>query len=181
MKEKIMPAFVLCLICTIVCGLLVGAYKLTYVDNTGVMTDDLKEGCSDIFGEDEYSILKDEQGEVITDDNLIAIIRNTAKDKVIFEVKVDGFNKGGLHLLVGINKDGSVEGVYCLSISETPGLGSKVGKSSYLEKYKGVTDEASVDAVDNVQSATYSSKGVKSAAKTALEMYDKYKEAILGE
>ena len=45
MKDKIMPPLVLTIICIVVSGLLVLAYNATYVDNTGVLTDDMKKGC----------------------------------------------------------------------------------------------------------------------------------------
>ena len=50
MKDKIMPPLVLTIICIVVSGLLVLAYNATYVDNTGVLTDDMKKGCEEIFG-----------------------------------------------------------------------------------------------------------------------------------
>ena len=50
MKDKIMPPLVLTIICIVVSGLLVLAYNATYVDNTGVLTDDMKKGWAEIFG-----------------------------------------------------------------------------------------------------------------------------------
>ena len=48
MKEKIMPPLVLTLICVITSALLVAAYNITYVDTTGVITDELASGLTDI-------------------------------------------------------------------------------------------------------------------------------------
>ena len=50
MKEKIMPPLVLTLICVISSALLVLAYNLTYVDTTGIITDKLSEGLTEIYG-----------------------------------------------------------------------------------------------------------------------------------
>ena len=57
MKDKIMPPLVLTIICIVVSGLLVLAYNATYVDNTGVLTDDMKKGCEEIFGKGDYEIM----------------------------------------------------------------------------------------------------------------------------
>ena len=50
MKEKIMPPLVLTLICVITSALLVAAYNITYVDTTGVITDELASGLTEIYG-----------------------------------------------------------------------------------------------------------------------------------
>ena len=46
-----MPPLVLTLICILVCGMLVIAHDAAHVDNKGVMTKDMKKGCSDMFGQ----------------------------------------------------------------------------------------------------------------------------------
>ena len=63
MKDKIMPPLVLTIICIVVSGLLVLAYNATYVDNTGVLTDDMKKGCEEIFGKGDYEIMLDGEGD----------------------------------------------------------------------------------------------------------------------
>jgi electron transport complex protein RnfG len=57
MKNNILPPLVLTIICIVVSGLLVFAHNKTYVDTTGVMTDELKAGCEEIFGEADYEML----------------------------------------------------------------------------------------------------------------------------
>lgn len=181
MKAKILPSLVLCLICAIVCGLLVGAYELTYVDNTGVMTDELKEGCKSINENSEYEILKDENGDVVIFDGTVATMVPSADSKtVIFEIEEDGYSKGGIHVLVGVNEDLTVAGVYYISCGETPGLGTQTTNDSFLEKFMGLGSDT-VDDVDNITGATYSSKGLKKAIKTAIGIYEENKGAIFSE
>lgn len=180
-KEKIMPSIVLCLMCAVICGLLVGAYELTYVDNTGVMTDELKAGCEDIFGDGSYSILKDENGEVVEFDGVTAVITDEKGELCLFEIYESGYNKDGVHVLIGIGKEGSVEGIYFLSCGETPGLGTKATDKGYLKKYNGISDENDVSDVDNVTGASYTSKGLKSAVTLAVKTYNENREAILSE
>lgn len=180
-KEKIMPSLVLCLMCAVICALLVGAYELTYVDNTGVMTDELTAGCEDIFGDGQYSILKDANGEVVMFDGITAVITDDKGERCLFEIYADGYNTDGVHILVGIGSEGAIEGIYFLSCGETPGLGTKATDKEYLEKYKGINDADAVSEVDSVTGASYTSKGLKSAVSLAVETYNKNREAILSE
>lgn len=180
-KEKIMPSLVLCLMCAVICCMLVGAYELTYVDNTGVMTDDLKTGCEEIFGSGEYTILKDDGGNVILYDGVTAVITDDSKEKCLFEIYADGYNNDGVHVLIGIGNEGSVEGIYFLSCGETPGLGTKATDKSYLAKYKGINAASDVSDIDNVTGASYTSKGLKEAVTLAINTYNENREAILNE
>ena len=63
MKEKIMPPLVLTLICVITSALLVAAYNITYVDTTGVITDELASGLTEIYGgSDGFDMLMNDDG-----------------------------------------------------------------------------------------------------------------------
>lgn len=203
-KDKIKPSVILTLICLIICGLLVFAYEATYVDNTGVITDKLSGGLADVFGSaDDFEMLKNDDGTVLTYDGVTSVLsdgKNTA-----FEITADGYSSGGLHVLVGINEEGSVEGVSIMTIGETPGLGTKVQNKDFLNQFSGLTLEDTssdgekdfatgksvwgtreeIDALsaqnttsddgftlDAVTGATFSSKGMYGAVKTALEAYN---------
>ena len=175
----------------VVCGLLVGTYKLTYKDTTGVMTDDLKAGCEAVFPSsngNDYKILLDSSETkriplTFGNKNVNSIILSDDKENCLVEVTTDGYAKGGIHILVGINKEGELVGTEFISCGETPGLGTKLRdqKSIFSDKFIGFTADDNLDNVDNVTGATYSSKGMKEAIKTALEVYSNNKEAILSE
>lgn len=191
MKKYIFPPLVLMIICVIVCGLLVGAYNLTYKDTTGVMTDDLKAACEAVFTDsdgDDFKILLDGSKSEKTpltfgNENVNSIILSFDKSKCLIEVTTDGYAKGGIHILVGINQTGEIVGTEFISCGETPGLGTKLrdNKDLFSNKFKGFTTDNNLDDVDNVTGATYSSKGMKEAIKIALEVYNDNKEAILSE
>lgn len=188
LKEKIMPALVLMIICVVISGLVIVVYNLTYVDNTGIMTDELKNGCEEIFGKGsgEYEILLEENdGEknVINfgEEKIVAVIVDKENKNVAFEISADGYKKGGLHLLVGINSDGVVEGLSFIEITDTKGLGTKVEDDSFKGKFSGISSTSEIEKIDSITGATFSSKGVKSAVKTALETYEKNKEGIFDE
>ena len=66
--------------------------------------------------------------------------------------------------------DGAVTGVSFVTVSETPGLGTKVQSNPELlvDNLVGLSDETVVNGVDNITGATYSSKGMKAAVNCAL-------------
>ncbi|MBR6874115.1 MAG: FMN-binding protein [Ruminococcus sp.] len=185
MKQTLMPPVVLTLVCVIVSALLVLAYNYTYVDTTGVMTEELSRSCEDIFGAGEYKILleKDTDKKIpltFGTDGIKAVITD-GKDKCLIELEQDGYAKGGLHLLIGIDTGGRIAGISFLSIGETPGVGTKVQEDSFLSQligYNADTDDASIDGVT---AATFSSKGMKAACRKAVELYNANKEAIFSE
>lgn len=180
MKNNIMPPLVLTIICVVVSGLLVFAHDKTYKDTTGVMTDELKAGCEEVFGEGDYQILLDDKTPVTFDvDGVVSVITDSSKQKCLVEIVEDGYSKGGLHVLIGLDQTGAVEGISFIEIGETPGLGTKVQDSAFLDTLKGFNKDTNPDSIDNVTSATYSSKGMKSACKKAVQLYSEHKEEIL--
>lgn len=179
-KRYILPPLVLTLICAAVSGLLALAYDATYVDETGVLTDRLIKACDDAAGDRKYKLLLDDDGNPITFgyDEVSSVIVNEKKDICYIEVTEDGYSKDGLHFVVAVDIDGKVKGIGFVSCTETPGLGSGVAESEYLSKYQGKDGKSAVESVDNVTSATYSSKGLKKGINLALEIFDENKGEI---
>ena len=139
-KEKIKPPLVLTLICLITCGLLVAAYEATYVDNTGIITEKLQTGLTDVYGHfEDFEMLLNDDGTVRTYDGVTSILSDGKY--TAFEITADGYSKGGLHVLVGLDENGSVKGVSIMTIGETPGLGTKVQDAGFLGQFSGVTFE----------------------------------------
>ena len=102
-------------------------------------------------------------------------------NQVAVLVTADGYNKGGLQVVVGLDETGTVTGITFVSVTETPGLGTKVQSNPELltDTLIGLSDGGAVDAVDGITGATYSSNGMKNAVKCALETFAVNKEAIL--
>lgn len=138
-NEKIKPSLVITLICVIASTLLVIAYNATYVDNTGVVTEKISAGLSEIYGSaDGFEMLKNDDGTVFTPENVTSVLKDS-NGNTAFEIITDGYSGGGLHVLVGINSDDQVAGVAILTIGETPGLGTKVQNESFRDQFKGLT------------------------------------------
>ncbi len=183
MKSKVLPPLVLTVICIVVCGLLVIAHDAAVKDNTGVLTDEMKKGCNEIFGDGKFEMLtekKDKTAEPMTFGykNINSVITDKQNENCAVEMTCDGYAKGGLHLLIGIGSDGKIKGMYFLSIGETPGLGAKVAQKEYTDKFTGLSAEDDVETVDNLTAATYSSKGLKKACEEVLEFYTVHKREI---
>lgn len=185
MKEKISPPLVLMIISIIVSALLVVAYNVTYVNTNGVLTDELEKGCEEIFGKADYELLtvtnEEDKLEALTFDGVTSIIVDKEKKNCIFEIIADGYSKGGLHVLVGISNEGTIQGISFISIAETPGLGTKVQEKSFLDQFNDIDLSTKIDSIDNITGATYSSKGMKTAVKVALESYSEHKGEFFNE
>lgn len=149
-QEKIKPPLVLTLICIIACGLLVAAYEATYVDTTGVITEKLTAGLTEVYGSAEgFEMLKNDDGTVLTYEGVTSVLfdgENTA-----FEITADGYSSGGLHVLVGLDGSGAVNGVSVMTIGETPGVGTKVQDESFRNQFKGVKYEDTVSAQEETK------------------------------
>lgn len=171
MKEKIMPPLVLTLISVIVCVLLVAANEITKEKVVQAQEEKFNNSLSETFGDADYT-------SVDMDIDGVNSITRDDKGRIIFEVVADGYAKGGLHLLIGFDEQGAVEGISFLSIGETPGLGTKVQEDkSFLDQFIGTSSTDYDFSV--ITGATYSSNGMKSAINLAVNSYNEHKEEIL--
>ena len=101
---------------------------------------------------------------------------------VIRLAATDGYN-GNIHLLVGINADGSLSGVRVTSHKETPGLGDAIetGKSDWILGFSGLSlrnpdpDSWAVKrdggVFDQFTGATITPRAVVKAVRRALQFY----------
>ena len=111
MMKYIKPVIVLSLITTIVSALLIVTYNLTYVDTSGIITDELMEKCIELMGEGDYSIVTDWQEEgyaIAKPDNVEKLIKKT-DGSLAFQIVASGYNKNGLDLLIAMNPDGTID------------------------------------------------------------------------
>ena len=82
------------------------------------------------------------------------------------KLQATGYNKTNpIELVVGVNGEGKVAKVVITSISETPGIGSRVNDPAFLDRFIGA-DPNKVDAISN---ATFSSSAVKAGVARAVE------------
>ena len=80
--------------------------------------------------------------------------------------------KAEIDMIVGVNADGTCRAVKVVSLSETPGLGARVGEDKFLDQFSGKTADDNVEVkvnVDEVTGATISSRAVTEAVNAALK------------
>lgn len=174
MKDKIKSTLVLTVICVVASLLLVFAYELTKDRIAKQKADKFNSSAEALFGKTEYSLynMKCKYDEIES----IAV---TPNKQTVIQVCSDGYSKGGINILVGIDENGAVSGIEFVSLGETPGLGSKVrDQEDFRKQFYGKTEPT--EEFDAISGATFSSKGMKHAVDTALKVYNENKEAILG-
>ncbi|MGB4275043.1 MAG: RnfABCDGE type electron transport complex subunit G, partial [Bacillota bacterium] len=85
---------------------------------------------------------------------------------------------GVIETAVGISSDGNVKGVSIIRHSETPGLGSQITGSGFLERFLEISVGTDVKVtqdgggIDSVTGATVSSRAVANAVNQALEVFE---------
>ena len=171
--KKIKPVLVLSIICTLICALLIVTYNLTYVDTSGVLTDNLKAGC--IAADDKAAAKLD--GEEFG--NISKIVKNKTKGTFLFETVVDGYAADGIDAVIAIDKNGAVSGISIIALGETPGLGSKINDDAFLQRFYGVKSDISIvksepkneNEVQGITGSTLSSKGMAKAVNLAVKAY----------
>ncbi len=178
-KSMLLPPLVLALICAVCCGLLAFANNLTKDKIAAAEADAIQESLQELPDAGTFTAVEDFQP--LTQEKAAATaLYVDEKGQAAVLVTADGYSKGGLQVVVGIDADGAVTGVSFVSIAETPGLGTKVQTNPelLLDNMKGLSDGDAVDAVDNITGATYSSKGMKAAIRCAMDTVQANQEVI---
>ncbi len=179
---NIKPIAVLSLICAVVCALLIVTYDLTYVDTSGIITDDLMNACVSAGGEGDYVLITDREAAGLSGDEFKAvkkIIKRTNDNTFMFEMVTDGYSADGIDAVVAFDTGGNISAVSIVALSETPGLGTKINDPAFLEKFKGYSSSVTISknppSADNeiqaMTGATYSSRGLAEAVNTAIAAY----------
>ncbi|MBR2087951.1 MAG: FMN-binding protein [Oscillospiraceae bacterium] len=158
MKEKIMPALILTIVCAVVCGLLAVVNALTRDKIVQAEADKVQRSLVSVFGEGSYAPLD------MHYDGVAQVY--AGKGLTIYDITVDGYSKNGIRALVGIDENGAVAAVGIVSCGETAGVGTKITAPDYLAKFAGVSDESGYP--DMISGATFSSKGIRAAVTLAL-------------
>ena len=88
-----------------------------------------------------------------------------------------GYN-GDVSMMIGLNTAHEVCGIRIVSMSETPGVGTKVSGASFLERFFGRSEPVEIGVnVDGISGATYSSRAVAEGVNIALGIFVDYEEA----
>ncbi len=187
--NKIVKNTLILTLITVIAGFLLGAvYEITKTPIAQAQETAKKEAWQAVFPDaklDEFKETDVDQKaakQAISDLGVNATIDEvcTVGDAgyVITTTDKDGFG-GNIQITVGIKKDGTINGVSILSISETAGLGMKATEPSFYNQYvnkqadKFVVSKDGGDGeqIDALSGATITSRAVTGAVNAALGYY----------
>ena len=184
--NKIVKNTLILTLITVIAGFLLGVvYEVTKTPISQAQETAKKEAWQAVFSDVKLGDFKAEDvdqkaaDKAVKDMGVNATIDEvcTAGDAgyVITTTDKDGFG-GNIQITVGIKKDGTINGVSILSISETAGLGMKATEPSFYNQYvnkqadKFVVSKDGGDGeqIDALSGATITSRAVTGAVNAAL-------------
>lgn len=89
-----------------------------------------------------------------------------------------------IDVMVGIDENAKVTGVSIMTHSETPGLGARVAEPKFTSQFGGLPLSGDLNLtakggkIEGITGATFSSTGVVSAVRKALEEFPKIKKEV---
>lgn len=163
-KEFVLPAGILTLICTIAAAALVCTYQVTnpiIEENTRKATDAARaEVYTGVSGFEELSADGLE--------NVTEVYKTSGGEGYVFTTTSKGFG-GTIKVMTAISQEGKIVGVKVLENSETPGLGSRTALPAHLDQYTG--KDSGLSGVEYITGATISSRSVNTAIESAFEAF----------
>ncbi len=163
-KEFVVPAAVLTVICLVVSAVLAGTYQVTepVIEAAKRAEADASRVVVLPDGKDFEQVSADGL------ENIVEAYKAGNGAGYVITGKAKGYG-GDLQVMAGIDKDGKIAGVKLMDNNETQGIGSKTGEASYTDQYKG--KDSTLDGVTTISGATVSSKAFESAVNTIFQAY----------
>lgn len=163
-KEFVVPAAVLTVICLVVSAALAGTYQLTepVIEAAKRAEADASRVVVLPGGADFKEV------SVSGVENIVEAYEAGNGAGYVITGKAKGYG-GDLQVMAGIDKDGKIAGVKLMDNNETQGIGSKTGEDAYTSQYKG--KDSTLDGVTTISGATISSKGFQSAVTSIFQAY----------
>lgn len=162
--DSLRITMVLVLICALIAGLVALVYQLTADKIAENLEGEKREAILAIFDAADvaYAPLDNCPDTV---EAVYAVQAQGAQLGYCVNLNAAGFG-GDINMMVGVGDDGKIIGVTIVSMSETPGLGTKVNNAAYLSQYIG--QGAQVSDADMISGATVSSRAVLEGVTAAM-------------
>ncbi len=162
LKEILLPTLVLFLVCGVVTGALSYTNALTKDTIEQQKQQQLQTAMEQLVPGGEYTSL-DEQN---------TRYKATVKGETYYIFLTEGKGyKSDLQVMTAIDAAGTVTGVAVTDCAnESPGIGQKVDDADFTAQFTGAS--GSVESVDAITGATYSSVAVQKAVNAALEQFE---------
>lgn len=164
MKNSLLPAIILILICAVVATLLVSVNAITAPVIEQVEENKIQRNLNEVYkgGKNFTELESDELPEGISS-TVVAIYREDGGGYV-FQMKTRGY-KDGLVIMCGISPDGKIVGATCVSSKETNKVEKDLG-----ELFVNVDKGSYVPEI--VSGSTKTSEAYSNAIKDALDAFD---------
>lgn len=194
MRKLIQDAFILCIITLTAGALLASVYEITKepIRMQGVLKQ--QRACKDVFAsatsfDEKSELILLAQEEVNKDGFTMEIIDNVllAKDEqnktlgYVFQItEKDGYG-GDIVFMVGIQNDGTVNGISILSIDETPGLGMNAKEDTFKSQFNNKkvnlftytkTGSTSSSEIDAISGATVTTKAIVNGVNASISAFN---------
>ena len=147
-------------------SILAGVYNVTkpHIERQEQLFKDnaLKEAMPEEIG-DRFEVVEKGEGK-----KYWKAFKNNKLSGYVFIAEKYGYSSD-IETMVGVKKDGTITGMKVINQNETPGLGAKITKTSFIEQFKGmnVRDvKLSEDGIHAITGATISSKAVVDSIKS---------------
>ncbi len=175
-RQMLVIGLKLLIICAAVAAVVSGVYLLTnakYEENIKLQKEKAIREIFDPAGS--LTAMRVRELDFDGEETVYAVYDGDTLVGYCVETLSSGFG-GDVSLMVGFYTDGSIKGVSIVSMSETPGLGSKVGESNYLASYVGKNGPLVLgENVDAISGATISSRAVLEGVNRAVEILESVK------
>ncbi|MFO8061617.1 MAG: RnfABCDGE type electron transport complex subunit G [bacterium] len=186
MKENIIQVIKLVVICMVAASVLAVVYSVTKEPIEKAKAEEKIRAVRAVISgyEDGMTMRTD----TVTDNDNNEFIIYTVIDnndnvigRAVASYSEEGYG-GTINIMIGIDRDYRVTGIYALSHKETPGLGSKMDTEEFKGQFTGISDtdtDISVRKdggdIDAITSATITSRAVCEAVDTGLKIVREYK------
>ena len=161
-------AGVLFVICSVTALLLATVNEFTAERIAANASQRMEDSISKIFGENiEISTV---EGEYDSPVNTVYLVKSNGVPKGYAVYTIPTGFKGDIEMMVGVTLAGNCHKVEFISMSETPGLGTKVQNEEFLAQYNNAFGDLVIkENIQPVAGATISSSAVNEGINAALE------------
>jgi len=177
-SDFVAPIGVLFLICIVMTFLLALTNKATdpIIEQAKLESEQAarKEVLTDA---DDFELVTDQKQESADKTVTVTSVYKATNDAgYVFMITAKGYGgKNTLEMVCGIDMDGKITNTKVLDHAETVGLGAKITGDDFRSQFPG--KDASLEGVDLISGATFSSNYYLNALRFAFEVYDTVKGA----
>ena len=172
MSEKVKAVLSLTIICFVVSLAVVFSYIITKPHIERSANEEAYKAMESVLPEvrsfEEIEVLQ----ETLNAYNCTFLRKAADSNAIAMQIETRGY-QSGLVVMVGVGEDSKISGVRVVKHSETEGIGTRAMTEQYLEQYKKKGDTTDIELISG---ATYTSEGIKTAVKKAIELFEEIKK-----